>query len=127
VVTVSYTVNHDIEDENGTATEQLPAAQDDTQLLTLLTMSWPLADHEAPQWDQVPTEQEMEEAIAEGKKTLLLKEAFEEKVPTLPIDSPSYRHQLVTRTSPKAREMAKSGFIMEAATKHLLRNRLVLF
>lgn len=39
--------------------------------------------------------------------------------PSLPVDSPSYRHQQSIRTSMQAAEMAKSGVLSETATKHV--------
>lgn len=55
-----------------------------------------------------------------------MKEAFEEKVPTLQLSSPSYKHQMSTKTTAKARELSKTGFIMEGATKALMKKRLAL-
>lgn len=76
-----------------------------------------------PEFEDELNDTEIESAIAEGQKVLLQKESFEDKVPALQVDSPSYRHQMATKTSPKARELARTGFIMEYATKNIYRKR----
>lgn len=126
VITVSYTVNQDYEDFN--TTEASPSSSDlspstDLNLNTLLSLEWPLKDKKYSSWDDPPNATEIESAIAEGRKSLLAKETFEEKVPTLQLGSPSYKHQMATKTLPKARELSKTGHIMEAATKYLATQR----
>ncbi|CAG9861246.1 unnamed protein product [Phyllotreta striolata] len=63
------------------------------------------------------------ESIQRGRKRLEAKDEIEKSVPSLLVQSPSYRHQRVTATSERARNLSRGGFIEEYASKYLNRNK----
>lgn len=117
VITVSYSINHDNEDSNQT-TPNSSAQQN------LLLLSWPLPDENYTEWEEpLPSPQDVALALEAGQKNLLLRESYEEKLPLMLIDTPSFRHQISTKTLPKARELSESGVVMNLATYHLYERR----
>lgn len=86
----------------------------------LLSRTWPLEDQKVENitsdnstlWDS---------AIFFAKESLLKLDDLEENVPSLPVDSPSYRHQTVTSTSKRAMELSRVGYMEECGTKYMYR------
>lgn len=77
-----------------------------------------IADKSVPEWQEdSPTPEEVEAAVAAGKSSLAAKDKLEASNPGLPVNSPSYRHQVAIKTSARATNLARSAYIMEEATK----------
>lgn len=86
----------------------------------LLSRTWPLEDR------QIGNETSQNStlwnaAMLFAKESLILRDDLEKNVPSLPIDSPSYRHQTVTSTSKRAIELSRIGYIQECGTKFIHR------
>lgn len=62
---------------------------------------------------------EWEDAINAGKLELNKRDLIESVQPSLLLRSPSYRHQKVTATSEKARNISRIGYIHEYATRYI--------
>lgn len=113
VITVSYSVHHDDADAHNSTNNA-------SGLQNLLLLSWPLPQEKYTEWQgPLPSPEEVDEALQAGQQALLLREAYEDKLPEMQRDSPSFRHQLSTKTSPTARELAKTGYVSDEAAKAL--------
>lgn len=81
---------------------------------------FPFIDQNYSEWEEpLPTPEEVASALETGQKNFLLRESYEDKLPVMLTDSPSFRHQISTKTVPRARELSKSGAIMNVATYEL--------
>ncbi|CAG2063800.1 unnamed protein product, partial [Timema podura] len=121
VISVSYYVNHDPEDEgNSTATPlNLSDVTEAPNLIQLV--SWPIPEKPAPDWsgDYVDPSQ-LEMAVGAGKAALMARDMLETRTPTLSLLSPSYRHQKTVRTNARADQLARAGYVMDVATRTLV-------
>ncbi|XP_067002115.2 uncharacterized protein [Anabrus simplex] len=117
VITVSYSVNHDTDDDNGTT----PAVPSSAEMLILLKQPWPLKD---PIWSHPAINTgDLEAAIEIGQEELRSRDELESVSPSLDLNSPSFKHTKAVSTSPRATELARSAFVMNVATKHLMAGR----
>ncbi|KAG8226521.1 hypothetical protein J437_LFUL006911 [Ladona fulva] len=135
VVTVSYSMNHDTEDDsadNETDVNEVlePALVVPNQLNVLLAQTWPLPDMSKQAWKgAIPTDLEMAAAIAEGEESLQSKDQLEAKAELfnasngspgiLKLGTPSYTHQQAVKTSQQATDAARVGYVIGVATKKL--------
>lgn len=63
-----------------------------------------------------PSDDDRKTAVDEGIIALGNRELFEETLPTVPINTPSFRHQRAVSTTAEARKLAKRGYIENFAT-----------
>lgn len=85
-----------------------------------------ISDNGIPEWQlDAPTPEEVEAAIAAGTSSLEARDSLESSNPSLPVNSPSYRHQVSIKTSARATNLARSAYVMEVATKRI--SQLVYF
>ncbi|XP_050497298.1 chorion peroxidase [Diabrotica virgifera virgifera] len=124
VITVIYSINEQdrtnstsIENESNTSTETI-----ETPVISLFSATVPLEDvnEEKKTLGNVDL---WNEAIEEGRKELEQKDEIEKEVPSLNMQSPSYRHQRVTATHEKGRRLSRIGFVEEYATRYIHRNK----
>lgn len=112
VITLIYSVEHDVEDIKPT-----PSPVANASLQTLLSMSWPLQDVGVPVWQgPEPSDSELNNAISTGQLSLQTRDIYEANMASLPVSSPSYRHQQSIKTSVQATDLARSGYVMNVAT-----------
>lgn len=114
VATISYGIENP-ENSNSTAGNET-----DMPVFLMFTSSWPIPDVDYKNYtssDRV----EWKECVRVGKEALRDRDEIEKIVPSLPIHSPSYRHQKVVATSAKARKLSRVGYVEEFATKHFYR------
>uniref|UniRef100_A0AAR5PV58 Uncharacterized protein n=2 Tax=Dendroctonus ponderosae TaxID=77166 RepID=A0AAR5PV58_DENPD len=121
VITIAYTTNLpvDAEKETASTSNETDLISVDT-FITLFNNTWPLEDqvemktNDRGNWDH---------AMQEGEMFLESKDSIEKNASSLPIDSPSYRHQRVMGTSDKARELSRKGYQLEGAARFLYGNQ----
>lgn len=122
VIAVSYSINGDIEDRNSTNPNATEMAWQ--QLQVLLSTNWPI-DDEPPQgeWPAPgPSQEKVAAAVAAGSTAALLRMRLESAMPQMPVDSPSYRHQMAVATGAAANTRARAGFATDEATKMLVKD-----
>jgi peroxidase len=118
LATIAYTINRS-HDEISNSTN--PTNETSEIQLIFIDKSWPLPD--APVDTKIcNNETDWNEAVAQGKRALRLKNEIEKKIKPLPIDSPSYRHQKVVATSPKALILAELGYVEEFGRRYFPQN-----
>lgn len=66
-----------------------------------------------------PSDGDREAAVDEGIIALGNRELYEENSPSVPINTPSFRHQRAVSTTAEARKLAKRGYIENYATLSL--------
>lgn len=66
-----------------------------------------------------PSEDDREAAVDDGIIALGNRELYEETLPIVPMNTPSYRHQRAVSTTAEARQLAKRGYIENFATLSL--------
>ncbi|XP_049961570.1 uncharacterized protein LOC126481680 isoform X1 [Schistocerca serialis cubense] len=120
VITVSYSVNHDVMDEvNNTDTTVLPV-----NVAKLLQLTWPLKDKGEPKWSGPPEDaSEVEAAVSAGRGALSERDAVEAKAPPLAVTAPAYRAQQALHTTAKARELGRAGYVLDVASKRIAADR----
>nr|CAD7568071.1 unnamed protein product [Timema californicum] len=122
IISVSYYVNHDPDDEGNSTAPPLNVTTDVTETPNLLQLvSWPIPEKPAPDWsgDYVDPSQ-LETAVGAGKAALMARDMLETRTPTLSFLSPSYRHQKTVRTNARADQLARAGYVMDVATRTLV-------
>ena len=67
------------------------------------------------------TAMETVSAIEAGKKALAEKDIMEEHMSSSTLNSPTYRHQRVTTSTPEARIITKRGFVENHATLDIIK------
>lgn len=86
----------------------------------IFALQKPLEDEEPMRWSLPDTSEETAiESENIGVKALGDKEIFEENVATVPVNSPSYRHQHAISATIEGRKKSNRGFIEVRATIHL--------
>ncbi|KAJ8951456.1 hypothetical protein NQ318_006888 [Aromia moschata] len=73
-----------------------------------LANNWPLSDSHCEK-RTINNTRDWEDSINYGKKYLKERDDIEKLIPSLPIRSPSYRHQKVVATSERARNLSRFG------------------
>ncbi|KAK9890312.1 hypothetical protein WA026_010414 [Henosepilachna vigintioctopunctata] len=86
-----------------------------------MSQTWPLKDEEIKNITSNDSSQ-WKAALLFGSKELDKKDNIELNTPTLPVDTPSYRHQKVTPTSIKALQLSRIGYLEEYGAKYMHRN-----
>ncbi|XP_056645270.1 peroxidasin homolog isoform X2 [Diorhabda sublineata] len=120
IITVIYSINAN-RIVNSTIPENDGNITVETSVISFISTTFPITDKQKS--NKILEDIELwNEAIEEGKRNLLEKDKIEEAIPSLNIQSPSYRHQRVTATSKRGRELSRVGFVEEFATKHIYRN-----
>lgn len=66
-----------------------------------------------------PTELESNAAVNAGINALGTRELFEENLKSVPLNTPSYKHQRAVSTTADARKLTKRGFVENHATHAL--------
>jgi peroxidase len=81
---------------------------------------FPLEDEMETNWTlSEPSENELTEAIEAGKEALGDREILEELLVTPALNSPTFRHQKVVRTTREGRIASKRGYVEDYATRHI--------
>ncbi|KAK4872137.1 hypothetical protein RN001_016261 [Aquatica leii] len=114
VFAVSYSINNNAEINN---LDPLNTRVNNTGIL--LTLSWPITDRKQEK-TCINHENVWQEALKFGSEALFKRDKLEEKIPTLDVNTPSYRHQKTFLFSNRSRILSRHGFISENAQKYLL-------
>ncbi|XP_021930754.1 peroxidase-like isoform X2 [Zootermopsis nevadensis] len=112
--TVAYSVDNDTDDAVNSSTPDKPA---DDVLVSLLTLHYPLSEQNGTCWyGQTLSAAQLQEALDTG-----LQDRDKSQVATAHLDrnSPSYRHQMAVRTGPEATRLARAGYTLNLAMRHL--------
>ncbi|XP_066158547.1 peroxidase isoform X2 [Euwallacea fornicatus] len=115
-LTISYAVNFSPAD-NSNDTLSLTNESDSmpSDVFTVLIENhWPLENQEGRHMEN--TIVNLKDAVAIGQTFLNQRDEKEKYSPSLAVDSPSFRHQMVMGTSAKARNMSREGYIMEGVS-----------
>lgn len=67
------------------------------------------------------TDSVVQSALAVGVMTLSARDQLEENLVGLPSDSPSYKHQKAVKTSARATYLARTGYVLDIATKNAIK------
>jgi hypothetical protein len=67
----------------------------------------------------MPSVTQLEEALNIGHTGLQDRDQLEMAGVHLEMNSPSYRHQMAMRTGPEATRLARAGYMLNLATRHL--------
>jgi hypothetical protein len=70
-------------------------------------------------YDQLPTAAQLEEALHVGHAGLIERDKLEKTGMHLDNRSVSYRHQMAMRTSQEASRLARAGYVLVLAARHL--------
>ncbi|XP_072402759.1 salivary peroxidase/catechol oxidase isoform X2 [Diabrotica undecimpunctata] len=124
VITVIYSINEEDKNNSTSSVNESDTSIEtiETPVISLFSAIVPLEDVN----EEKKTLNNVElwnEAIEEGKKGLNQKDEIEKEVPSLNVQSPSYRHQRVTATHEKGRRLSRTGFVEEYATRYIHRNK----
>ncbi|XP_023309880.1 myeloperoxidase [Anoplophora glabripennis] len=119
VATISISINAP-EDTNSA----LNNTETDMPVFLMFTSSLPIPDVD---YKNCTTSSNaiLKESIQIGKQALKDRQEVEKIIPSVPVLSPSYRHQKIVATSAKARNLSHIGYIKEFATKHFHRRERV--
>ncbi|KAL0851618.1 hypothetical protein ABMA28_007396 [Loxostege sticticalis] len=127
LVTVSYNLSEDIEDDNSTTTvpntvipiTNLTAMS--PNLAPLLQMKWPLEGRPPPEWaGTTPSPEDISTAVEHGHAALRERRALESNRKPLAQDTPANRAQRAASTSAAVKPMADAAYAAEQATRALL-------
>jgi hypothetical protein len=78
------------------------------------------SEQESTSWyGQPPSAAQLEEALSVGHAGLLDCDKLETAKLHMDESSPSYRHQMAVRTSLEAKKLARAGYVLDLAAKHL--------
>ncbi|XP_046387846.1 uncharacterized protein LOC124157292 [Ischnura elegans] len=138
VITVSYSMNHDPDDDlasNETNTQVLlPVPANTAALKKLLSLKWPRPDIAPPDWSgPMPTDAQIAKAIEAGELSLQQKDEIEARAamkmgnPSSPsilqLGTPFYMHQEAIKTTANAIKAARVGYVMGKATQELTKGK----
>lgn len=77
-------------------------------------------EHDYSEWPEPqPSPEHIAAAMAVAQKGLLLRLSYEDLLPAMEIDLPSFRHQLATKTLPQARNLSLYGYVRDLASREL--------
>lgn len=120
MATLIYSINQEIiANENSTDTLSISDLVSLSPSMILLRKSWPISDKEIK--NTTVDDGVYSEAAEMAKRRLKEKDELEKSVPSLKLTSPSYRHQKVTATSEKGRNISRLGYLEEYAMRHIYR------
>ncbi|KAB0801447.1 hypothetical protein PPYR_05801 [Photinus pyralis] len=122
VFAVAFSIKTDPELTDDDDTKAKP--RNNTNLL--LKLSWPITDS-AQKNICFDHDSDWKDALDFASNALRSRDSFEKLAPTLPVDSPSYRHQKVFISSNTSRLLAREGFVNENARRYLRRTNNVTF
>lgn len=80
-----------------------------------MSRTWPIPD--VPNENKTVDDDTWAIAIEDGKQKLEEKDEIEKDIPSLKLQSPSYKHQKVVATTERGRNFSKAGFVEEYATR----------
>lgn len=121
VVTIAFSIStSDLENENNETITNVSFPID--SFLILLSNNWPLPDKNEIN-ENCTNKTSWDDAMLAGQRDLHLKDEIEKNTTSLPLNSPSYKHQKIVATSAKARAFARRGHQEEFATRHFMRNK----
>ncbi|XP_066248705.1 peroxidase [Euwallacea similis] len=122
-LTISYAVDFSPADNS---TDTVPLInQSDTitsdVFTVLMEKQWPLGDQEGRHMEN--TTVNLNDALVIGQTFLNHRDEREKCSPSLAVDSPSFRHQMVMGTNAKARNLTREGYKMEGVSYFVYGNR----
>ncbi|KAF5294860.1 hypothetical protein FQA39_LY00344 [Lamprigera yunnana] len=119
VVFVVFAVSYSIQNDENVDNSNSSSITFTNNTSLLLTLSWPITDRkEEPKCFN--HEDLWQEALEFGSNALGKRDKLEEKIPTLEVNTPSYRHQKTFIASNKSRMLSRDGIIKENAWKYLM-------
>lgn len=115
-----YSIDQEITaGDNSTFTPLISDLVPLTPATVLLGSSWPIVDK--PIKNITIDDGIYLEAAEYAVQDLKDKDEIEEKIPSLKVRSPSYRHQKVVATMERGRNLSRLGYLEEYAAKHIHR------
>ncbi|KAF4518020.1 hypothetical protein B566_EDAN009253 [Ephemera danica] len=121
VITVSYMVNHDVEDETN-STDITPLNQTDLQ--NLISQTWPRSDTQAGSPKILWATENLDGALKSAQVELQTRDQMETTNPAVPLPPthPSSLHRKSMFSSSQAGQAARVGTILLAATRSFSKN-----